>query len=198
MTAIDLSADVGQVAITLLSLNILLGLLISTRYSPWRYWPHRRINIFWFHNQTGWAALWVSVLHPVVLLFSSTAGFRLPDIVFPLWAPKQPTINLIGAGALYTLAFVLVTSHYRVQLGRKTWKTLHFTTYAVAAFAFVHSVMTNPNLNNAPVDYLDGGKLYIYVCLLVVLGAIYLRLRYALRKARSRQFVGERLPEGTL
>lgn len=198
MSAIGLSADIGQVAIALLTVNILLGLLISARYSPWRYWPHRRINIFWIHNQTGLAALCVSVLHPIVLLFSSTAGFRILDIVFPAWAPKQPTINLIGAGALYTLAFVLITSYCRVQLGRRTWKTLHFTTYLVAGFAFVHSILTNPRLNSAPVDYLDGGKVYIEICLLIVLGAIFLRVRYALRKARSRQFVGEGVPEGTL
>lgn len=200
MTAIDLSADAGQVAITLLCVNILLGLLISARYSPWRNWPHQRINIFWLHNQTGLAALSVAVLHPVILLFSSTAGFHLLDIAFPAWAPKQPVINLIGAGGLYTLAFVLITSYYRVQLGRRTWKTLHYTTYLVAGFAFVHGVLTDPHLSGGPVDYLDGGKVYIEICMLVVLAAVYLRVRYALRKARSKsgQFAGETVSEGTL
>lgn len=198
MSAIDLSGDVGLVAITLLSLNILLGLLISARYSPWRYWPHRRINIFWIHNQTGLAALCVSALHPIVLLFSHRAGFRVLDIVFPAWAPKQPTINLIGAGALYTLAFVLVTSYYRVELGRRTWKTLHFTAYLMAALAFVHSILTDPELLGKPVNYLDGEKVYIEICLLVVLAAISLRVRYALRKSRVRQTAREGVLEGTL
>jgi DMSO/TMAO reductase YedYZ heme-binding membrane subunit len=198
LTAIDLSGDVGLVAITLLTLNILLGLLISVRYSPWRYWPHRRFNIFWIHNQTGLAALSVSALHPAVLLFSSTAGFHLLDIVFPVWAPKQPVINLLGAGALYTLAFVIVTSHYRVELGRRTWKTLHFATYLVAGLAFVHSILTDPQLRGAPVDFLDGEKVYIEICLLIFLVASYFRARHALRKARSRHPARESVPQATL
>ena len=198
MSAIGLSADVGQVAITLLSINILLGLLISTRYSPWRYWPHRRINLLWWHNQTGLAALCVSVLHPVLLLFSKTAGFHILDIAFPLWAPKQPEINLIGAAGLYTLAFALITSYYRAQIGRRRWKAFHYTTYAVAGFAFVHGILTNPHLNSSPVNYLDGGKIYIEGCLVVVLAAILLRVRYALAKSRGSRFSAESVPEGTL
>lgn len=198
MTAVGLSGDIGILAIALLTLNILLGLLISIRYSPWRYWPHRRLNIFWIHNQTGLAALCVSALHPTILLFSSTAGFRWIDIVFPAWAPKQPVINLIGAGALYVLAFVLITSHYRVELGRRTWKTLHFSTYVVACLAFVHGIFTDPHLNGTPVDYLDGGKLFVEICLLIVLAATFLRVRRALDKQRRNSFTGERVPEGTL
>jgi len=198
LTSIDLSGDVGGVAISLLSLNILLGLLISTRYNPWRSWPHRRINIFWIHNQTGWAALCAAVLHPLLLLFSTRAGFNWLDIVFPAWAPKQPKIFLIGAAAIYTLVFVLITSHYRVQLGRRRWKTLHFSTYLLAALAFTHGLLTDPNLRGRPVNFLGGGKMFVEFCILVVLSGIFLRVRYALRKTRSGRFAGQGAPEGTL
>lgn len=198
MSAIGLSADVAQVAIALLSINILLGLLMSTRYSPWRYWPHRRINLLWWHNQTGLAALAVSVLHPILILFSKTAGFHILDIVFPLWAPKQPNINLVGAAGLYTLAFVVITSLYRKEIGRRRWKAFHYATYGVAGLAFIHGILANPHLNSSPVNFLDGGKLYIYGCLLVVLAAILLRVRYALAKSRSGRLSAESVPEGTL
>ena len=195
MSAIGLSADVAQVAITLLTANILLGLLISARYSPVRYWPHRKINIFWIHNQTGLAALCLSVLHPALLLLATRVKFRALDVVFPAWSPQQPTVNLIGAAALYMLAFVLVTSYYRVQIGRRTWKALHFTTYAVAGCAFVHGILANPHLNAAPVNYLDGGKVYIEICLLVVLAAIMLRVRYGRAKARRSRIAAASVPE---
>ncbi len=198
MTAIDLSGDVGLFALSLLTLNILLGLLISVRYSPWRYWPHRRVNIFWVHNQTGLAALAVSVLHPVILLFSATAGFHWLDVVFPAWAPRQPVVNLFGTAAIYTLAFVLVTSHYRVEIGRRTWKKLHFTTYLLAGLVFVHSLLTEPHLNGAPVDLLDGEKLFVEACLLVVLIATLLRFNYAMRKKRRVSLPAETAAEGTL
>lgn len=198
MSAIDLSGDVGLVAVTLLTLNILLGLLISVRYSPWRYWPHRRMNIFWIHNQTGFAALAMSVLHPLILLFSATAGFHWLDIVLPAWAPSQPVINLFGAAGVYVLVFVLLTSRYRVEIGRRTWKKLHFATYLLAGFVFIHSLLTQPQLNGRPVDFLDGEKLYIEACLLVVIAAALLRLRYAVRKRRRLALPAEAVPEGTL
>jgi len=198
LTAIDLSGDVGLFALSLLTLNVLLGLLISVRYSPWRYWPHRRMNIFWIHNQTGLAALAVSVLHPVILLFSATTGFHWLDVVFPAWAPRQPVVNLFGAAAVYALAFVLITSHYRVEIGRGTWKKLHFTTYLLAAFVLIHSLLTQPHLDGAPIDLLDGEKLFVEACLLIVLAAALLRLRHALRKRRRVTPTPEAVPESTL
>jgi len=46
MSAIDLSSYFGLAAMTLLTLNILLGLVMSMKYNPVRNWPHRRINTF--------------------------------------------------------------------------------------------------------------------------------------------------------
>lgn len=160
-----------------------MGLLISVRYSPWKYWPHHRFNIFLVHNRVGLAALFVSMLHPVILLFSTRAKFRWLDVVFPAWAPSQPAINLLGATALYLAGFVLVTSYFRLELGRKTWKSLHFTTYAVAGFAFLHGLLTDSQLNGAGFDPLDGEKLFVEGCLLVILAAALARLRHGMRKA---------------
>ncbi len=57
MTAVDLSGTTGLIAMGLLTLNILLGLLLSTNYNPVRRWPHRKIEIFTLHNWTGYIAL---------------------------------------------------------------------------------------------------------------------------------------------
>ena len=54
MTALDFSADIGLLAVFLGTTNICLGQLIAVRYSPWRLWPHRRINIFVVHNWTAY------------------------------------------------------------------------------------------------------------------------------------------------
>jgi hypothetical protein len=53
MNAVDLSSDVGLVAVELVTVNLSVGLLLAVRYSPWRYWPHRRFNIFRMYNWTG-------------------------------------------------------------------------------------------------------------------------------------------------
>ena len=116
----------------------------------------------------------------------------------PAWSPQQPTVNLIGAAALYTLAFVLVTSYYRVQIGRRTWKALHFTTYLVAGCAFVHGILANPHLNSKPVNYLEGEKIYTEICRLIVRAAITLRVRYGRAKARRSRMADADIPEVTV
>jgi DMSO/TMAO reductase YedYZ heme-binding membrane subunit len=186
MTAIDLSSYAGLTAMTLLTFNILIGLLMSVKYNPVRRWPHRRINTFKIHNWTAYIALAVAVIHPVIILLSSTAKFTLIDIVYPVNAPKQPWINVLGALALYSLAFVVVTSYFRGELGRKRWKTLHFTAYGTAALFYVHGILTDPNLKDQPIDFLDGEKVYVELCLLIVIVAMVLRWRWQLRQPPPR------------
>ena len=184
MSAVDLSGDIALIALFLLTTNILLGLLISTRYSPVKNWPHRQINIFKLHNWTGYVAVCVAALHPSVLLFSKTAGFRFRDIVFPIWSPSQPFENTIGAMALYCVLLVVVTSYYRIELGRRTWKRLHYAAYAAAVFFFTHGLLTDPHLRNSPFNPRDSEKLFVEFCLLTVVVGIALRVRYALRKKK--------------
>jgi len=186
MTAIELSSYFGLAAMTLLTFNILIGLVMSVKYNPVRNWPHRRVNTFKIHNWTAYIALTIAAIHPLIILFSSTAKFTLLDILYPVNAPKQPWINVLGALALYTLSFVVLTSYYRRELGRKTWKTLHFTAYGTAALFYVHGIFTDPNLKDAPIDFLDGEKVYVELCMLIVLVAAVLRVRWQLRQPPPR------------
>jgi predicted ferric reductase len=180
MTAIDLSSYFGLAAMTLLTLNIMIGLVMSVKYNPVRGWPHRRINTFKIHNWTAYIALTIASIHPLIILFSSTAKFNFLDILYPVNAPKQPWINVLGALSLYSLVFVVLTSYFRRELGRKTWKTLHFTAYATAALFYVHGILTDPTLKDAPIDFFDGEKVYIELCMLLVIVAIGFRVRWQL------------------
>ena len=186
VSAIDLSSDVGLVACGLLTLNIVLGLLLSMRYNPWTHWPHHRFNYFRVHNWTGYLALAVSALHPVIVLFSATANFRVVDVVAPVQSPKQPLVNSLGAVGLYALALVVVTSYFRHRMTRHTWKLLHYTAYVSAAFFLAHSLFSDPTLKGQPVDWLDGEKVYIELCALVVLAVSGYRVRWAVQRARRR------------
>jgi predicted ferric reductase len=185
MTAIDLCAYVGLVAVGLITANMLLGLMMALRYSPWRYWPHRHFNYFRWHNWTGYLLLGTAILHPVILLFSPTARFRLLDIIYPVHSPSQPLENTIGAIALYLVMVVVITSYFRKRLRRRTWKSFHFVIYAAAIALFWHSIFTDPNLKNTPTDFFDGEKVYIEICLIVVSAIGILRWRHAVRRARE-------------
>ena len=188
MTAIDLASYAGLAAMTLLTVNLLIGLLMAVKYNPVREWPHRRINTFQLHNWTAYTALVVACVHPTILLFSDRVHFRVIDIIYPPNGPKQPTINTLGAIALYALLFVLVTSFFRRRLGRTWWKRLHYTAYVMAAVFYIHAFFTDPDLGDAPfhVDPLDGEKLYVEVCFLLVVIASAIRLRKYLRRSPPR------------
>jgi predicted ferric reductase len=186
MDVIDISSYFGLAAMTLLTANILLGLVMSVKYNPVRSWPHRRINTFKIHNWTAYLALAIAAAHPLLLLLQSKIHFTLANLLYPVNAPKQPWINVLGALALYTLLLVVVTSYFRRELGRKRWKTLHFTTYATAALLFVHGILTDPKLKDAPIDYLDGEKVYVELCMLLIVAATVFRIRWQLRQPPAR------------
>jgi predicted ferric reductase len=183
ITVLDLSAYLGLTAVAAITLNMLLGVMMAFRYSPVRNWPHHRFNYFRLHNWTGYIALAVTILHPLSLLLNKSPRFRVLDILYPVYSPQQPLENTIGAIALYILALMVITSYFRIQLGRRTWKAFHFTIYLGAAALFYHSLFTDPDLKGAPIDWLDGGKLFVEACALIILVTAILRARHSRQKA---------------
>lgn len=182
MTVLDLAAEIGLVAVGFATANICIGLMIWGRYSPVRNWPHRRFDVFRIHRWTGYATLGFTLLHPLPLLLSARPPFRILDIAFPVWSPQQPLENTIGAGALYLFIVVVATSIYRIEIGRHTWKRFHYLTYVAAGCLFVHGILTDPNLNHSRIDLLDGEKVFVEICLVIVVLAASWRLHYSRRK----------------
>ncbi len=179
---LDLSSDAGLAAAFLLTGNLLLGLLLGVRYNPWRRWPHRRINYARIHDWTGYVALAVTGLHVVLLWAAREPGFGLAQVLWPLASPKQPVVNTLGAGALYVLLLVVVTSYFRRRLRRRTWKLIHFSAYLVAALFLVHGVLSDQTLKNQKVDLLDGEKVAIEGCGVALALATGARVRHELRR----------------
>jgi len=169
--AIDVSSVVGLIAVGLFTAQILLGLLLSIGYNPVRGWPRRRLKLFTFHNWLGYIGLATALTHPLILLFSSTAGFHLFDIFVPIWSPTQPFENTLGAIAFYAVTIVVLTSYFRRLFGHHRWKQLHYTSYAAAFVFYLHGTLADPLLRNRPVDFIDAEKLYVEGCAALVLAA---------------------------
>lgn len=181
-SAIDVSSVVGLIAVGIFTAQILLGLLLSVGYNPLRQWPRQRIKIFTFHNWLGYIGLATAATHALTLLtVPDTSGgraFRVFDVLVPIWSPVQPFTNTLGAIAFYLVAFVVITSYARRLFAHHTWKALHYTAYAAAAVFFTHGVLSDPNLKNAPVDWIDAEKVYVEGCALLIVVATALRVRW--------------------
>ncbi len=186
MDPIDLSNYAGLGAIGLLTLNILIGLLLATKCNAVRRWPHRRVNTVKIHNGTGWSALALVLIHPALLLLPNRVDFGVIDLFYPVHAPKQPWVNTAGAGAAYLLVLVVITSYFRFAMGRRWWKRVHFATYALFPLYAVHAILTDPALTDRPIDYLDGEKVYVELCVLAVVVALAARVRWQSRQPPPR------------
>jgi len=177
MDLVDLSAYAGLAAVSLATANLLIGLLMAVRYSPVKYWPHRHFNLFYAHRITAYATITLTLIHPLILLFVRRVPFRVVDILLPIHSPLQPLQNTLGAIALYLLAIVVVTSLYRLSIGRKWWKRTHLLVYPAALLLFIHGVFTDSELKTGRADLLDGEKVFVEICFLVILFASLASIR---------------------
>ena len=181
MTAHDRSTFAGLGAMLLRTINILLGILVSRNYNPARRWPHRKFPLFRIHNWNAYVALVLILLHPALLLIADIPKhmrpFGLGDVLFPVSSPGQTLYNNLGALTFYAFLVVVITSYFRPQLGSRPWKKIHFTAYFGALVMFVHGTLIDPNLKGEPPDFLDGEKVLVEGCFLVVVAASVWRMR---------------------
>ena len=186
MTLLDICSYLGLGAVGAVAVNLLLGMLMSLRYSPTRHWPHRHVNVFALHRWTAYIAIFLTLTHPAVLLFLPRPHFGWMDIVFPIHSYLQPKINLAGAAALYLLALVFISSLLRTRVGRPIWRRLHYLVFPAAVLLFLHSVLTDPNLKDGHPDLLDGGKVFVEIAALVAVASTTVRIHLRGRGLRPR------------
>jgi predicted ferric reductase len=185
ITLLDLCSYLGLGAVGAVAINLLLGMLIALRYSPVRLWPHRKLNIFALHQWTAYAAVVFTITHPAVLLLLKSPTFSLTQVLWPIHSYLQPKLNLAGAAALYLVLIVLISSLLRSRIGRPLWRNLHYLVYPAAAMLFLHSVLTDPELKDGHPDLLDGGKVFIFICLFVIAAATGVRVSLRARGLRK-------------
>lgn len=176
MTLLDLCSYLGLGAVGAVTLNLLLGMLMSLRYSPMRHWPHRHVNLFALHRWTAYIAVVLTLTHPAVLLFLQAPHFGWMDVLWPIHSYLQPKLNLAGAGALYLVVLVVVSSLFRTQIGRPLWRGMHYLVFPCAALLFLHSILTDPELKDGHPDLFDGGKIFIEISLLISVAATAVRI----------------------
>jgi len=178
MTLLDLCSYLGLGAVGAVTVNLLLGMLMALRYSPRRNWPHRSINLFSWHQWTAYIAIALTLTHPAVLLFLQAPRFSLFDVLIPIHSYLQPTVNLLGALALYLMVLVFVSSLLRTRIGRPIWRSLHYLVFPAAILIFLHSILTDPDLKNGHPDLLDGGKVFIEIATLISFVSVAIRIRW--------------------
>ena len=176
MSVLDASSFLGLIALVILTLNFLLGMMLSTAYKRSKVWKAlpaliQKIDINAVHNFTAYIALSLILIHPILLLFDQQTKFKLMNILLPVNEPHQPWLVAMGVISLYAIVLVIVTTQKSIKrkMGFRNWKNIHLISYLTALLVCLHGIFIDQHLKDQSPDYLDGEKLVCEVCLLVMM-----------------------------
>ncbi|HWD69622.1 MAG TPA: ferric reductase-like transmembrane domain-containing protein [Solirubrobacteraceae bacterium] len=165
-----LTRATGVVSLLLLTLVVALGVADVARISS-PYWP--RFLTDGVHRRASMLALVFLTIHIITSVLDTYAPISLLDAVIPLHSSYRPLWTGLGAAAFDLLLAVLITSLLRARVGARNWRAIHWLAYACWPLAVVHGMGTGSDMRQSWMLLLD------VVCMLVVLGAVWLRVRTA-------------------
>lgn len=128
----------GIVAYALLASSMVLGLLLSTRFA--KDWPGSAAA-FALHEHASLLGLGFSIFHALVLLGDRHTPFTLLELALPFAASVHPLAIGLGQLALYGTALLVASFHVRRHIGQRTWRLLHFGSFAVFLLVPAHAVL---------------------------------------------------------
>ncbi len=167
METIELSGIIGMIAIAALAANFFVGFCIWANVT---YPLPRNLTFLALHKFTGYTAALTILLHIVLIPLDPLSKFTWGDLLLPAWTEHQPLANTFGSVAFYLIGVVVITSYYKDKIKLTTWRILHFLSYFAAVPLILHSVITDPKLQDRPIDWFDAEKLFVIFCCLVIAG----------------------------
>ena len=189
METIELSGALGLIAMVVLTLNIVMGILLSTAYKKNAYWQKlpekiKGLKIIAIHNYTAYVALIIVFLHFIIIPLDPSSKFKFNDLLHPLNAPHQPIFVLLGVIAFIAILIVIITTQkvIKKKLGVTTWRTIHVISYATGLLFIVHGLVMDPLLKDRPIDFIDPEKLLVEACSLLLLVTFIYRYKYKIAK----------------
>jgi len=172
METIEISGIIGMIALAALALNFLVGICIRQNVSyPFPY----GIKFLQLHKFTGYTAAITILLHIVLIPLDPLSGFSWGDLLLPAWTEHQPLANTFGSVAFYLFGIVVISSYYKEKMKYKLWRTLHFISFFSAVPLILHSIITDPKLQDRPIDWFDAEKLFVILCCLIIVGLSFFR-----------------------
>lgn len=132
-----LSRAAGLAAYLLLFVSVALGLAVSTRAAD-RFF--KRGVVFDLHRFTTILALGLSVFHVLILLGDGYFNFSIWQLAVPFLSPYRSWQTAVGIFSIYALALIVLSFYIRRFIGFRTWRTLHYLTFALYAAATLHGI----------------------------------------------------------
>jgi sulfoxide reductase heme-binding subunit YedZ len=127
----------GVVSLLLFTATVMLG--IVTR-SGRRLVGMPRFSVSLVHRNVSLLACVFLVFHVGALLLDSYAKLDLTDVVVPFIGSYKPLWQGWGTVSFDLVVAIVLTSLLRNRLGAKTFRVVHWLTYAMWPIALLHAV----------------------------------------------------------
>jgi sulfoxide reductase heme-binding subunit YedZ len=127
----------GLTAYALLSASVLAGLTVKSKPLGRRV---KAAAVTDLHRFVSLLALGATALHGLTLMLDQTVRMPLAALVVPGLSPYRPLAT--GAGVLAAELMILIYASFSVRrrIGTRSWRRLHYLTFAVFGAATVHGL----------------------------------------------------------
>jgi hypothetical protein len=132
----------GLVAFALMTLSVWLGLALSTRVLG----SKRQKALFAWHRTLVWTGLSTLALHAGALLLDPVLQFGLPAVLIPFASPWRAGAVAAGVVAGWLSLALAVSFRLRHWIGQRSWRTLHYASFAAFALALGHALYAGTDL----------------------------------------------------
>jgi predicted ferric reductase len=132
-----ISRSSGVLAYLLLTLSVMWGLVQSGGILRPTLPPALALGL---HNYLSWASLAMATLHGLILLGDNKPPMNLADIIIPFVGPYRPMWVGLGVLGIYLMLLVSVTFYVRSKIGQKTFRVIHYASYAAFVLVTWHSL----------------------------------------------------------
>ena len=131
-----LARAAGLTAYAVLTLSLLAGLLLKSRPFAWL----RAATVAEVHKTLALTGLGALALHAIALVLDTTVKVSPAALVIPGLVAYRPAA--VAAGVIAAWLMVLITASFwvRKRIGVRTWRLLHWFTYALFGLATVHGI----------------------------------------------------------
>jgi predicted ferric reductase len=132
-----LSRATGLLAYMVLSIDVVVGLLVSTRSADRLVQRGQLVDV---HGWLSPLALAFVLVHGGVLLADRYVQFDAIDVFVPFASNRWPIAIGIGVFAGYLLLVVHLSFGLRKRIGTAMWRRIHYLSFVAFALVTVHAI----------------------------------------------------------
>lgn len=169
-----LSRATAFVSLSLLWLSMALGIGISNKMA--RVWPGAAAA-FAIHEYVSLLGLAFALFHALLLLGDKYINFTLSQVLMPFASVGyHPFWVGVGQIGFYIWALVAFSFYIRQGIGQKTWRLIHFLSFAMYAMGLVHGLFSGTDTNSVQLYYWYSGGSLLFLLFTRIIGTIIEKL----------------------